>query len=174
MGRPPETLTHFSGLGLEMSSHPQGQRGRGTALSGWARGQPSSRTRCLLAWPPGPGPVLRMVSDPVFQAGLEQCPQDTAVPSCSLNDIRKSTLSPAALLTKGHRCWALLGSHDTWGHRTETKSRLACSLGKSVDLLRPSRYIRGGEGLTSAPSMGCPLRRLVKLGTEEWLITPPS
>lgn len=92
-----------------------GWRGWGTALSGWDGGQPSPRTRRLLAWPPGPGPVLRVASDPVFQAGLEQWPQDAAVPSWSVNDIRKSTLSPAALLTKGHRCWTISGTPDPWG-----------------------------------------------------------
>lgn len=31
--------------------------------------------------------MLGMASEPVFQAKLGQCPQNTAVPSCFLNDV---------------------------------------------------------------------------------------
>ena len=144
-------------LGPELSSHPAG-------LRGWGRGPAWPQDTLSPVWPPGVGPGLTMVSDPVFQAGLGSCPQDTAVPSCSLNDIGNSTLSPAALLAKVHRYWILSGTHDAWGNRTETKD---CFAFQAVDKVMTSAGLPGApraESSVYSPVQGTPSLRLVRLG----------
>lgn len=58
-----------SSTGMKLSSHHR--LGDCIVKLGW--GQASLRTRRPLAWLAGVGPMKGMVSDPVFQAGLEQC-----------------------------------------------------------------------------------------------------
>lgn len=121
----PRRSRHISLDGAGDVLPPTGPEGTRDCFVRPGRGPAKPGTRRLLARPPGAGPVPRMASDPVLQAGPGQCPQDAAVPSCSLSDIGRPALSPAALLTQGHSCLALSGAHDPWGNRTETKTCVA-------------------------------------------------
>lgn len=142
----PRRSRYISVDGAEDVHPPVGPEGTRDCFvrPGWGPAKPG--TCRLLAWPPGARPMLRMASDPAFQAGLGQCPQDAAVPSCSLSDIGRSTLSPAALLTKGHSCRALSGTHDPRGNRMETMTCVACRVAGKV---LTSRELPGTSGLRS-------------------------
>lgn len=143
--RPPEKPTHFSGWDSE---RPPARRARGDegllfqARTGASKAQDT----------PSPGPASRSGAcaengvRPRVPAGLGKCPQDAAVPSCSLSDVGRSTLSAAALLTKGHSCRALSGTHDPWGDRMETMTCVACGVAGKV---LTSCELPGTSGLRS-------------------------
>lgn len=60
---------HVLLVGMDLSSHHR----LGDCFVQLGQGQASLRTRCPLALLAGVGPVKGVQSDPVFQAGLEQC-----------------------------------------------------------------------------------------------------
>lgn len=65
-----------------------------------------------------------MASDPVFQARLGQCPQDAAVPSCSLSDIFHPL--PSDLADQRTQVLEPFWGPKTLGdNRTEAKTYLA-------------------------------------------------
>ena len=65
-----------------------------------------------------------MASDPVFQARLGQCPQDAAVPSCSLSDILRPL--PSGSADQGTQVLEAFWGPKTLGdNRAEAKTYLA-------------------------------------------------
>lgn len=97
--------------------------------------------------------MLGMASDPVFQEGLGQCPQDTAVPRCSPNDI----------IPKVHpfcSSSADTGVRPFWGPMTlgvrgqRLRSAWPAEFRKSVDFLRPPGYTVGLRSFVYSPVHG--------------------
>lgn len=110
LGKPPDKkLAHSSGLGLEISSHPQGWRGAGDCFVrlGWGPAEPRDTPSPGLAWPGllEQGPCWQWRLSLCSRRGWDSVLRTQLCPAVSrMTSSRKSSLSPAALLTKGHRC----------------------------------------------------------------------